>query len=89
MAGAAVLSLREDDAVGRRTAAVVLCVVGIKALVEAATGQLFLELVHLGDLGRPNRLCHLGGVIGGALTALAIPRVSNGRPLPASASARL
>ena len=72
MAGTAVLSLREDDAPGRRVALVLLCVVSLKALAEAATGRLLLELVHLGDLGRPNRLCHLGGTIGGALAALAV-----------------
>ncbi len=71
MAGAALLSLREEDAGGRRIAAAILCILGIKVLVEAATGHLLLELVHLGELGRPNRLCHLGGVVGGTLGALA------------------
>ena len=73
MAGSAVLSLREEDAALRRTAAIVLGVVAVKSLVEAATGHLLFDLVHLGDLGRPNPLCHLGGVAGGVLTALALP----------------
>ncbi len=84
MAGTAVLSLREDDADGRRVGAVVLCVVAVKALVEAATGRLVLDLVHLGDLGRPNRLCHLGGVIGGALAAVAVS--ARAQPVPAADS---
>jgi rhomboid family GlyGly-CTERM serine protease len=70
MAGTAVLSLRESDAGGRRLGLALLCVVLVKAIAEAATGRLALDLVHLGDLGRPNRLCHLGGAIGGTLTAL-------------------
>ncbi len=73
MAGAAVLSWREEDAAGRRTAAIVLGVVVVKSLVEAATGYLIFDLIHLGDLGRPNPLCHLGGVAGGILTAFALP----------------
>lgn len=80
MAGAAVLSLREEDAALRRPAAIVLGVVAVKSLVEAATGHLLFDLVHLGDLGRPNPLCHLGGVLGGVLTALVLrqpsPRLS-------------
>jgi rhomboid family GlyGly-CTERM serine protease len=74
MAGAAVLSLREEgDRRERRTAWWILGVVVGKSLIEAATGRLLFDLVHLGDLGRPNPLCHLGGVAGGALTALALP----------------
>jgi rhomboid family GlyGly-CTERM serine protease len=80
MAGAAVLSLREEDRAGRRTAAIVLCIVVVKSLVEAATGHLLFDLVHLGDLGRPNTLCHLGGVVGGVLTALALPPLTSRRP---------
>jgi hypothetical protein len=81
MAGTAVLSLRGDDAAGRHVGLALLCVVSVKAVVEAATGRLFLDLVHLGDLGRPNLLCHLGGVIGGAVTALAVSaRVASARP---------
>jgi rhomboid family GlyGly-CTERM serine protease len=87
MAGAAVLSLREErDRAGQRTAALILGIVVGKSLIEAATGRLLFDLVHLGDLGRPNPLCHLGGVVGGVLSALAIANAS-GRRLAASDSA--
>jgi rhomboid family GlyGly-CTERM serine protease len=73
MAGGAVLTLRDEwDPSARRTAAIVLAVVGVKAVIEAASGRLLFDLVHLGDLGRPNPLCHLGGVLGGGLTALVL-----------------
>ncbi len=86
VAGAAVFSLREErDPSARRTAAIVLAVVGVKAVIEAASGRLLFDLVHLGDLGRPNRLCHLGGVLGGTLAALVLSALVARRP---SGSAR-
>jgi rhomboid family GlyGly-CTERM serine protease len=72
MAGAAVLGLGDADPASRRAARVVLAVVVVKAAVEAVTGTLLLDLVHMGDLGRPNRLVHIGGVAGGALAALVL-----------------
>jgi rhomboid family GlyGly-CTERM serine protease len=72
MAATAVLSLSEGDAPTRRAAAILLSLVAGKALLEAATGQLLLDLFHLGDLGQPNRLCHLGGVVGGVLGGMVI-----------------
>jgi rhomboid family GlyGly-CTERM serine protease len=83
MAGAAVLTLREEgDHSSRRTAAIFLGVVVGKSLIEAATGRLLFDLVHLGNLGRPNPLCHLGGVGGGVLTALALPPLRGRGPGP-------
>jgi membrane associated rhomboid family serine protease len=83
-----VLSLREDrDQAGRRTAAIVLGVVVAKSVIEAASGRLLFDLVHLGDLGRPNPFCHLGGVIGGVLTAVALPPLANRRTRSAQVGA--
>ncbi len=69
MAATAFLMTLQDEAALRRLGFVVLALVATKALLEAATGHLLLELVHFGDLGRPNRLCHLGGLLGGLLVA--------------------
>jgi rhomboid family GlyGly-CTERM serine protease len=69
MAATALLMLHSRDSSTRRIGHLALGLVVAKALVEAVTGHLALELLHLGDLGRPNRLCHLGGVIGGVLAA--------------------
>ncbi|HEX9189613.1 MAG TPA: rhombosortase [Vicinamibacteria bacterium] len=80
LAATAVLLVRDPDASTRRLGAVVLVLVVGKALGEALTGRLLLDLVHLGDLGRPNRLCHLGGVVGGGLAALLVAAPSRPRP---------
>jgi rhomboid family GlyGly-CTERM serine protease len=81
MAGAAVLSLRGERERGARcTAWWILSVVVGKSLIEAISGRLLFDLVHLGDLGRPNPLCHLGGVVGGIATALLLPALSGEDP---------
>lgn len=36
-----------------------------KSIWEAATGQVFFEWMHMGDVGAPVAVCHLGGVLGG------------------------
>jgi hypothetical protein len=75
-----VLLVRDPDAKARRLGTVVLVLVVAKSLGEAMTGRLLLDLVHLGDLGRPNRLCHLGGVVGGGLAATLVAAPKTPRP---------
>jgi rhomboid family GlyGly-CTERM serine protease len=80
LAATAVLLVRDPDAKARRLGTVVLVLVVAKSLGEALTGRLLLDLVHLGDLGRPNPLCHLGGVVGGGLAATLVAAPSSPRP---------
>lgn len=42
-----------------------------KSIFEAATGDVLFSSLHLGDVGTPQTLCHLGGVLGG-LTAFVL-----------------
>ena len=55
-----------------------LVLVAGKSLIEAATGSAFFTEVHLGDIGSPIAICHLGGVIGGAAAWASFRR----RPVP-------
>ncbi|MBU4461151.1 MAG: rhomboid family intramembrane serine protease [Verrucomicrobia bacterium] len=43
-----------------------LVLVAGKSLIEAATGSVFFSDFHLGSIGNPIAICHLGGVLGGA-----------------------
>jgi hypothetical protein len=36
-----------------------------KSVIEAVTGRVFFAAMHLGSVGVPMTLCHLGGVLGG------------------------
>jgi hypothetical protein len=56
----------------RRAAVCVLVGVAGKALLEAIAGQGLFTAWHLGQVGVPNRTCHLGGIIAGSLAAWAI-----------------
>lgn len=51
----------------RRAGWTSLAMVVGKSLIEAATGSVFFADIHLGDIGRPIAVCHLGGVFGGAV----------------------
>lgn len=44
-----------------------ICLVGLvaKSLFEAFTGTVLFASLHLGDIGTPVAICHLGGVLGG------------------------
>jgi rhomboid family GlyGly-CTERM serine protease len=42
-----------------------LALVTGKSMIEGITGRVFLSSLHLGDVGMPLAVCHLGGLIGG------------------------
>jgi hypothetical protein len=62
--------IRGATAPERNAGAVTLTVLLGKSLFEAATGQVFLAGLHLGDVGTPLAACHLGGVAGALLIYL-------------------
>lgn len=75
MAVSGLLTARSDDPVQRRVGWFLSASVLAKVLFEACTGRvLFLEL-HFGNIGLPNPLCHLGGVLG-ALSAWGVSRLT-------------
>jgi len=51
-----------------------LVLVAGKSLIGAATGSAFFTDLHLGDIGVPVAVCHLGGGLGGAAAWLAVCR---------------
>jgi hypothetical protein len=73
MAVTGILTVRgAADAVERRAGWLTFGLVAAKAVYEAASGHVLFASWHLGNVGSPNPLCHLGGVFGslGALGAL-------------------
>jgi len=67
MAAVAASFLRGSDRAGRRMGALALALVAGKGLVEALTGAVLFSSWHLGDVGSPVAVCHLGGVLGGLI----------------------
>jgi membrane associated rhomboid family serine protease len=59
-----VMAAQEDPAV-RHAGLWATGLVLAKSLFEACTGWVLFSDLHLGDIGRPNPLCHLGGTLGG------------------------
>ena len=49
----------------QRAGAATFIIVVAKSIVEAATGRIVFEGLHLGKLGTPVAVCHAGGVLGG------------------------
>ncbi len=63
-----IVSLQQIGSANRTEAAagwVCMGLVGVKSLVEAMTGSVFLSLYHIGDVGTPVAACHFGGMLGG------------------------
>jgi rhomboid family GlyGly-CTERM serine protease len=54
-----------NDATIRRAGFISFALVVTKCMIEAATGSILLERLHLGPLGSPVAVCHAGGVLGG------------------------
>jgi hypothetical protein len=65
MAALAVSLHRTGDRTERWMGGVTLLLVAGKGLVEALTGTVLFASWHLGDVGAPVAVCHLGGVLGG------------------------
>ncbi len=65
MAISALEMIDDSDRTSVRIGAI--CLVGLvaKSLFEAFTGYVFFASLHLGDIGSPVAVCHLGGVLGG------------------------
>ena len=59
------MAMRDRD--NARIGAACLVGVALKSLVEAFTGQVWFASLHLGDIGAPVAVCHLGGVLGGLM----------------------
>jgi membrane associated rhomboid family serine protease len=72
MAAIAVDWMRDPEKRLRKPGAGLLILVLGKALIETATGQPFFSSLHLGDIGTPLVICHLGGILG-ALAFQLIP----------------
>jgi rhomboid family GlyGly-CTERM serine protease len=51
-----------------------LLIVVLKGLVEALSGQVLFENLHLGDVASPVAVCHAGGLLGGLLFKMPKPR---------------
>src|SRR2546425_3933621 len=49
----------------RRAGAVTFIIVVTKSIIEAFTGRIVFESLHLGALGSPVAVCHAGGVLAG------------------------
>jgi len=62
-----------NDKTVERAGMVTFIIVITKSIVEAATGHVAFEALHLGDLGTPIAISHAGGVLG-ALGTWAITR---------------
>lgn len=67
MAAVAASFLRGSDRAGRWMGGLALALVVGKGLVEAWTGSVLFSSWHLGDVGAPVAVCHLGGVLGGVV----------------------
>jgi rhomboid family GlyGly-CTERM serine protease len=62
---------RDSDRTMKIAGGVSLLLVAVKSIYEAATGRMFLEILHFGMMGSPVAVSHIGGVLGG-LIAFAI-----------------
>ena len=71
MAVAGAMMLGDGERATRRQGGCLLAFVALKAIVEAATGRILLESLHVGFLGVPVASCHLGGILG-ALVVLGV-----------------
>jgi rhomboid family GlyGly-CTERM serine protease len=72
----------------RRAGLAALLLVAGKSLLEAATGSVLFAGLHLGYIGAPIAVCHLGGVLGGSVACLVARAVCGRRPAgPATAPA--
>jgi rhomboid family GlyGly-CTERM serine protease len=83
MVASGLLMLQRGERSDRALGLTLVVVVGLKSLFEVATGHVFFESLHLGNIGTPNPLCHLGGVLG-ALALLLAPRLTPTKLLSAS-----
>ena len=63
------------DAMDRRIGWACFLGVAAKSLFEAITGQVVFSGLHLGDVGHPVAICHLGGVAGGLSAWLCSARI--------------
>jgi membrane associated rhomboid family serine protease len=72
MAASGLVMCCQGDGSDRRLGRWLLGLVSAKAIFEAASGHILFEPVYHGQLGLPNAFCHLGGVLGGVLSALVI-----------------
>ncbi len=75
MLASGLLMLHEHERSNRALGIALIALVSLKSLLEVATGHVLFESLHLGDVGTPNPLCHLGGVLG-ALGLLLLCRTS-------------
>ena len=69
MVATALLLLREPDAATRKLGWAALVLVLGKCVLEAVTGTVVLADWHLGDVGTPVAVCHLGGALGALAAA--------------------
>jgi len=69
MAISAIEMIRGGEVWERRAGWCAFLIVVVKALVEAASGNVLLGFLHFGLMGVPNAACHAGGVIGGLVFA--------------------
>lgn len=67
MAVSALEMMTMDDRDNVRIGAVCLTGLVAKSLIEAITGQVWFASLHLGEIGAPVAICHLGGVLGGLI----------------------
>ncbi len=61
----------DSDRTMKIAGVVSLCLVAVKSIYEAATGQMFLQFLHFNMMGSPVAVSHIGGVAGG-LVAFAL-----------------
>lgn len=57
----------DSDRTMKIAGVVSLCLVAAKSIYEAATGQMFLKILHFGMMGSPVAVSHIGGVAGGVI----------------------
>ena len=70
MAALAIDLFRAPDRAVRWMGRAALLAVAGKGVLEAVTGAVLFSSWHLGDVGSPVAVCHLGGIAGGVVVAL-------------------
>lgn len=70
MAISAIELIRTPDKNLQRAGITCLLVVVLKGMVEALSGQVLFENLHLGHVASPVAACHAGGILGGLLSKI-------------------